>query len=857
MESIKSKLNNVKQALPGAFACGMAFCMLCISFGLTGPISGQHRFALVYAIGILGTITLISWNQRQLSLRRLWLPLIALLLIYLVAQWRPGYEVLFSWAATSLFAALWQSTGDRRLSARLSRFQIFLILGLVYYSLFIDPSIAGLSLWRFSLSQAWTEIWTNSLLLNPSASGLDIVLLALLYLACYRFRFRTADLTPLVSGVSILFVLFVASTYFLDQFAPGYWDSPLGLSEVEVMKSPYGQPLRLASFFDLFLPLSIVFGTVAALFAEGSGESSPPPRTGMLAAYYSGCACLVLFLAVAPEPASLSGLRVGLDCQWDLHAPGDLEKRPPGMINTGMYGLFLRDLNRRGVSLTQLRPEEKETAAVVPEKLVPPKEATEATDQPAPEATPAKMPQFAVNPFIDSRKDFSNLKNLDVVLAMVREKAYTDQELQELQRFISEGGLVIMVGDHTDLSGCMRPFNQIGSLVGIQLAFDSAFSFSKWWFRNVSASRQLGYQAHTWLEYGVGTGGSLTLTQNAVPLLSGPFAFSDLGNRLKSSSQEAFLGDYRYQHGELLGDVCLLAKSNLGKGCVVGIGDSSMFQNISYTRSSPFVRHILGLNRQNTNWSGSYFAILLGIALGPFILTQGRIRWLLRSGGTLALIGILFFYVQNERALADSKRPAPEVEARCFIVDAHGALINRDPFSDDSHLALPLLMERLGYATEYRYSLAEAFNTQVDVIFLHGLAGTLSQQDVKGARSFLEAGGTVVVSSGVDRAAAVAPLLNSFQIKVLPIPLGGDQISDRENGEINFVDCWKIHSENPETTVLVERLGQPVAVSIPVGKGNLLVFGDSKFFLDRNLETEKTQRTANYNFVQSIFSARK
>ena len=166
----------------------------------------------------------------------------------------------------------------------------------------------------------------------------------------------------------------------------------------------------------------------------------------------------------------------------------------------------------------------------------------------------------------------------------------------------------------------------------------------------------------------------------------------------------------------MLSDVVLAATAHYGQGKVVGIGDSSLLQDVLYARSGRFVRHLLawlqgGRTRTLPGQHAEFLAILLLVAAlvplvgpAPGFVTAGCI--------TLSTIGL----IASERHATVTE---PDIDGpRCILLDLPTSLVNRDSFVDDAYLSLPLNLTRHGYCVEWQANVAKALSARPDVVFL-------------------------------------------------------------------------------------------------------------------------------------------
>lgn len=194
---------------------------------------------------------------------------------------------------------------------------------------------------------------------------------------------------------------------------------------------------------------------------------------------------------------------------------------------------------------------------------------------------------------------------------------------QRIWSFVAAGGSLLVMGDHTDIFGTMRPLNHLLVPVNVRFNFDSAYPARKAWRYSYECfphptTRSLD-QVNDIFQYGVGA--SLSISNPAYPVVVGEYAFSDKGN-YANAGKGAFLGDYTYQRDEQLGNVGLVAGATYGQGKILVFGDTSSFQNVSLPYSYPFIADAftwLSTREVLSYPTLSYFSFV-GVALAALVL---------------------------------------------------------------------------------------------------------------------------------------------------------------------------------------------------------------------------------------------
>ena len=124
----------------------------------------------------------------------------------------------------------------------------------------------------------------------------------------------------------------------------------------------------------------------------------------------------------------------------------------------------------------------------------------------------------------------------DVVVVINPTESIPEDQRRDLGRFVERGGGLLVLGDHTDLSGTMTPLNELLEPFGIAFEFDSAFTPNHWHnnsgFFPGPMTRGLD-DANS--RFQQSTGASLALRHGAEPVATARWGFSDAGNRPRPS----------------------------------------------------------------------------------------------------------------------------------------------------------------------------------------------------------------------------------------------------------------------------------------------------------------------------------
>jgi len=456
--------------------------------------------------------------------------------------------------------------------------------------------------------------------------------------------------------------------------------------------------------------------------------------------------------------------------------------------------------------------------------------------------------------------DAKALGTTDVFVVINPTRYFSEAELRDTWTFVRNGGGLLVLGDHTDLFGIMGPLNQLLAPVPIRFRFDSAFSIRHWvgdyeWFdhpttRRLDSSNDLLQQ---------GTGASLALGVGAFPLVVGKFAFSDAGDR--ENKLNAYLGDYRYETGELLSDVVFLAGARHGAGRVVVFGDTTAFQNTAICRSGSFVSdvftylsnptpHAWFLAVQRYLLVGAGMTVLAGCFWGRTFGQTGLACWALAVG---MLIG---------SRSGRNFEPIPFQKGRFAFIDTmHANQFSLELWLPDSIGGLTTNLGRDGLlALMLRDSPMDQIR-KGKVLVCIAPAKPYSPREVRAVQEFMRAGGVVIVSAGYEQREGARPLLTLAGCDIDSVPLGPVPIYEKIQDQAlvqqimqqpHMMDAWPILAPRGLDKIYYRSGESDIIGFKQIGLGGMLVIADAKFFWDKTLEQETTGWPGNIKLLRQI-----
>lgn len=458
------------------------------------------------------------------------------------------------------------------------------------------------------------------------------------------------------------------------------------------------------------------------------------------------------------------------------------------------------------------------------------------------------------------------LNKSSVLVVICPPQAFPPELRERIWKFVGGGGGLLVLGDHTDIFGSMKPLNALLEPVNVKFNFDSAYSGRKIWhysydFLDHPVTRSLD-EINGVLQYG--TGGSLSVSRPAYPVIYGKYAYGDKGDYDNLGS---FLGDERYRGDERIGDLPLVAAAEYGRGRVLVFGDTSGFQNISVPYSYPLIVDVfewLTTDSILAHQTLVLVSLVLTALAAAVLVFWGQFKLPRTMTVTMAAFTFCFALYAWAKPGGDPPRRVPDKSYhRITYVDAsHVGGFKLQHWEDESIDGLLVNLSRNGYMPfvmrEFSPEWLKASSLYVSVAPQRDYTGAEMEQ----LEGFVKEGGRALIAVGYEERGASQDLLNRLGFAIGDVPLGAAPITDvvledeqyqKIQQEPHFANAWPVSStDGTPLRPLYTYEGFDIVATKNVGSGAVTVIGDSRFLRDKVLENEDTAWPGNVTFMKDI-----
>lgn len=450
-----------------------------------------------------------------------------------------------------------------------------------------------------------------------------------------------------------------------------------------------------------------------------------------------------------------------------------------------------------------------------------------------------------------------DLADAAVVVLLYPDEPWEEGQLERVWAFVQRGGSLAVFGEHTvrEADGGSR-FNDVLAPTSMRVRFDSAmFAVGGWLhsYQTLAHPATMGVRDDQ-NQFGVVIGASVEAGWRTRAVLVGRFGWADAGD---AGSSAAMMGNGRYDGGEQLGDLVLAAEESFGAGKVVAFGDTSSMANGILGGSHVFTSRLLaylagGALGPQAPWR-QVVGTLAGLALAVVLVARPR-AWQCAVAAAALAGGLCLCAragVRSAEALPDGRNRSPNCLA--YIDTTHLEASSGESWRPDGRAGLALTLMRNGYLTLDLPELTAERLRRAGLLVSIAPSRVFSPRERKVVRGFVERGGVFICTVGCDEAGPSRRLLADFGFRVggaqvkrgmgagAPQPLGHFKSPYVSTGEymahVRFHAAWPVECTAADAQIVARGPGDTaVIVARRVGRGTVVVVGDTCFAMNKNLE---------------------
>lgn len=437
--------------------------------------------------------------------------------------------------------------------------------------------------------------------------------------------------------------------------------------------------------------------------------------------------------------------------------------------------------------------------------------------------------------------DSGVLDGASVLILKTPTSPYTDSERRAIWNFVSRGGGLWLIGDHTDAFGMDTYLNSVAERYGMSFRKDASLepTFSRNLYKPGAFSHPTIRNLPLFLFY---TGDSLQAPLLQCDTIQTPRMFLDNPDY----SAGTFFGNLKATVDKKFGNVAAALQAPAGRGRVALWSDSTLYSNFSI-----FVPGKMEVGLATIDWlnrtNGPVDVRLLLLGLGTTLTLLGLLSW--RSGSwvfasVLALGGLpLALEMLQQRAFPLPKPHSPFDTVAFYEPEPtlHLPITSTiDQASDSGYLTSYVAVQRVGRRPSVAKTVAEAGASRTMVYVPDG--SDRSAVECAKLLDFARSGGVLLVLDGGQApVSTVRRLVEALGGQATPVPVVGEQTTVRPIAKDGVVDstghacgdnfyAYRLQGGAPVLRAAASK--DVVGAEYKIGKGLVVVTSTTSLFSD-------------------------
>lgn len=378
---------------------------------------------------------------------------------------------------------------------------------------------------------------------------------------------------------------------------------------------------------------------------------------------------------------------------------------------------------------------------------------------------------YDVEKNIDTPLSVDLLNKYDILILKCPTESYSAAEIQDIRRFVDNGGGLYLIGDHTNVFGMNTFLNQISEQFGIRYRTDATYELGTGDLSIYQPDRLFSHPVvHHVTQFDFMT--SCTLEPTSL-FASATMENIIIGNKITSEpgtyATENFFRESVSSSDSEYGYLLQVAAVKYGQGRIVAFTDSTVFSSFSmFTDGYPaFTLGVMEyLNRINTsgylNILFACFAVFSFIILLVLLRNAKKIQmlWMILFAGLFAfLIAVLLF-----PALTTASYPLPDAQTEytqvCFEQQHSSFNISVKPTATQSknqnnYGTFYVWTQRVGCIPSLEKTLSSAI-AKGDIIVIVNPTESFTELEIQMLTTFLEHNGRILVMDSITNTDSTA-----------------------------------------------------------------------------------------------------
>jgi len=436
------------------------------------------------------------------------------------------------------------------------------------------------------------------------------------------------------------------------------------------------------------------------------------------------------------------------------------------------------------------------------------------------------------------------LSTCDVLILKPLTKPLTAQEVDSITRFVSAGGGLFLIGDHTNVFGSSTNVDPLAEKFGLRFDHNATYELTK---GGLSEYEPPAIFPHPIVQHLPAFLFATSCSLTVAPAVDAVITGYNLKALPADYSQQNFFPAVANTSDMRFGLLLQGAAVRHGRGRVAAFTDSTVFSNFwMFMPGKPelALSYVEWLDRTNTPYGAAWVPLLFAVGLAvPFSLvarrlTRSDIVAALMVGALIGIPAAVYGYAQLDRAvypLPDARRDCVKV---CFEQEYSKFALPSTwvgfsaPAGESLHTFF-VWNQRLGYVPSAEETLDGALSDG-DVAVIANPQRRPDPDTVARVEAFVNRGGRLLVlGDGADAVDANA-FLKPFGMTIAPSAAqAGATCESRKGDRLGLTPSAGIVSGG--TSLVASTTGQSLCSYSASGDGKVVAFSDRALFFNASL----------------------